>query len=243
MTELPARAQLALLVRSLVQHLPAQLGSLLEAPHFADGLGALRRLADAARLEDALRGLSPGDAQWLADTLRARWERIGSVVLEPEVALCAPDELWVGSEPVRCVVSLVAHGLDPGFEAVWEGPLLPGAPSASATLLARPPEGSEPALVRVRAHVRATVGGERRILVARASITLRRPSVVVDEARRRFIVKDHTGRPGAGVRLEVGEAAHVTGEAGLVELDAPAPPGVLLRVEGIAAGRVPAARP
>ena len=242
MSPLPPRARLARVVRSLTQHLPGQLEGLLDVPRFADGGQALLRLKDAAHLEAALAGLADADAAWLADTLLARWERVAPVRLEPEVAIVAPAEVWLGAEARRVPLTLSAEGLDPGFEAQWEGDVLVGPPSAKATLLAAPPPERGAAEARVRAHVRASAGGQRLLLIATARIALRRPAVLVSDDRRRLLVSDQAERPAVGVRLEVGDAAHVTGPGGQVELEAPVAPGAPLRVEGVAAGRVPTAK-
>lgn len=239
MSDLPADVALRLLIRSAARQLPMQLGELLDAPRFAEGAAALKRFADAAHVDEAVNGLGGEDAAWLELLLRQRWERVGTVVLDPEVAVVAPRELWVGATTVRHPLSLSAVGVDPGFEAVWEGAVVPAPPGRTAMLLAPPPQGTEPVTLHVRAHVRATVQGARQVLIARASIALRRPNITVDEERRRFAVRDHTGRHASRVRIQIGTCVHVTNESGLVELDQPAPAGATLQVEGTDAGRVP----
>ncbi|WP_147443305.1 hypothetical protein [Corallococcus sp. AB011P] len=243
MSALPPRQRLGHLVRSLSKHLPGQLDGLLENARFQDGAAALQRLVDPAHVEKALVRMSPEEAGWLADLLAERWSWIADVQLDPEVAIVAPDELWVGAEPIRLPLSLAAVGLDEGFEAVWEGAVLPGPPASSATLLARPPEGKAPGIARVRAQVRASVRGQRCVLIAQAQVALRRPSVVVSDDRRRLLAQDHTGRPAVGCRLEIGPDTHVTGTGGLVELEVPAQPGASLKLEGIPAGRIPGGNP
>ncbi|WP_158616722.1 hypothetical protein [Corallococcus sp. CA054B] len=243
MSALPPKQRLGHLMRSLAKHLPGQLEGLLENARFKDGAAALQRLADPAHMEKALARMSPEEAGWLADLLTERWSWSADVQLEPEVAIVAPEELWLGAEPIRLPLSLAAVGLDEGFEAVWEGAVLPSPPASSATLLARPPEGKTPGVAKVRAQVRASVKGQRCVLIAQAQVALRRPSVVVSDDRRRLLAQDHAGRPAVGCRLEIGPDVHLTGAGGLVELEVPAPPGVSLRLEGIPAGRIPGGNP
>lgn len=242
MSELPPRQRLARVLRSLNQHLPGQLEGLLDNSRFVEGAAALRRLGDSAHLEAALARMSPEEAGWLAGVIEERWGWVAEVRLDPEVAIVAPEEVWIGAEPVRVPLALASVGLDPGFEAVWEGAVVPGPPSPKAILVANPPSGSEPAVAKVRAHVRASAGGKRCILVAQAQVQVRRPAVLVSDDRRRFIVKDQADRPAVGIRLEIGDAAHTTGPGGLVQLEEPAAPGSALRVQGVPAGRVPDSR-
>ncbi|MBZ4334591.1 hypothetical protein [Corallococcus sp. AS-1-12] len=243
MSALPPRQRLGHLVRSLAKYLPAQLDGLLEHARFKDGAEALQRLADPAHVDKALARMSPEEAGWLADLLTERWSWIAGVQLDPEVAIVVPEELWVGAEALRVPVWLAAVGLDEGFEAVWEGAVLPSPPASTATLLARPPQGKAPEVARLRAQVRASVKGQRCVLIAQAQVALRRPAVVVSDDRRRLLAQDHSGRPAVGCRLEIGPDVHVTGAGGLVELEVPAPPGVPLKLEGIPAGRIPGGNP
>ncbi|WP_147441964.1 hypothetical protein [Corallococcus exercitus] len=243
MSGLPPRQRLGHLLRSLSKHLPDQLDGLLENARFKDGAAALQRLADPSHVEKALSRMSPEEAGWLADLLTGRWSWIADVQLDPEVAIVAPEELWIGAEPIRLPLSLAAVGLDEGLEALWEGAVLPGPPSSKATLLAKPPEGKAPEVARIRAQVRASVKGQRCVLIAQTQVALRRPSVVVSDDRRRLLAQDQAGRPAVGCRLEIGAEVHLTGTGGLVELEVPAPSGVLLKLEGIPAGRIPGAKP
>ncbi|GMU10197.1 hypothetical protein [Corallococcus caeni] len=243
MSGLPPRQRLGHLLRSLSKNLPGQLDGLLENARFKDGAAALQRLADPSHVEKALSRMSPEEAGWLADLLTERWSWIADVQLDPEVAIDAPEELWIGAEPIRLPISLAAVGLDEGFEALWEGAVLPGPPSSGATLLARPPEGKTPEVARVRAQVRASVKGQRCVLIAQAQVALRRPSVVVSDDRRRLLAQDQSGRPAVGCRLEIGAEVHLTGTGGLVELEVPATSGALLKLEGIPAGRIPGGKP
>ncbi|RKH65331.1 hypothetical protein D7W81_17140 [Corallococcus aberystwythensis] len=234
---------MAHLLRSLSKHLPGQLDGLLENARFKDGAAALQRLADPAHVEKALARMSPEEAGWLGDLLTERWSWIADVQLDPEVAIVAPEELWLGMEPVHLPLTLAAVGLDEGFEALWEGAVLPGPPSSKATLLAKPPEGKAPEVARVRAQVRASVKGQRCVLIAQAQVALRRPSVVVSDDRRKLLAQDQSGRPAVGCRLELGPDVHLTGPGGLVELEVPAQPGVPLKLEGIPTGRIPGGKP
>jgi len=239
MSDFPPRQRLARVVRSLTKHLPPQLEGLLEHPRFADDASALTRLSEATHLESALDALAPEEAAWLADLLSERWERLGPVVMEPEVAILAPEELWLGREPVRVPLTLTTEGLEPDWEAVWEGAVVPGPPGPRAVLLAHPPSGPGPAVATVRARVRARAEGQRCVLLAHARVCLRTPTVVVSDDRRRLMVQDQNERPASGVRLEIGTEPFTTGAGGLVELPEPAPPGASLRVEGVPAGRIP----
>ncbi|HZH04645.1 MAG TPA: hypothetical protein VEY30_12740, partial [Myxococcaceae bacterium] len=119
------------------------------------------------------------------------------------------------------------------------GPVVPGPPAATTTLIAQPPSPGQPCEVKVRAHVRASARGERRVLIAQARIRIRRPAVVVSDDHRKFVVRDQLEQPAVGMRLQIGASEYLTGAGGLVELPAPAPSGSPLRVQGISAGRVP----
>jgi hypothetical protein len=235
----PPRRKLAQVLRSLAKHLPAHVAPLLEHARFSEDAAALRRFADAAHLNAATDALDPGEAAWLAELLLERWSLVAEPILEPEVAVVAPDEVWVGNEPVDVVLSLETFGIEPGWEAVWEGDLAPGPPAPTAILIATAPRGNEPLVLRARAHVRARSAGQRTLLVAATSVRVRRPVVVVSEDRRRILVTDQEERPAPGVRVSIGEQMHTANAAGLVLLTDPAPRGARLAVEGIAAHRIP----
>lgn len=239
MSAFPPRRRLAQVLRSLAARLPAQVAPLLEHTRFADDAAALARFAQVAHADAATAALPPEEAAWLADLLLERWARIADPVLDPDVAIVAPDEVWLGKEPRRVPLAIETSGVDPDWEAVWEGDVVPGPPARTGQLLAGPPPGNAPVLLRATARVRARAGGERCVLVAQATVRVRRPVVVVSENRRRILVCDQQEQPAAAVRLEIGERAYTTSAAGLVELAEPAPPGATLRVEGVPAGRVP----
>jgi len=232
-TALPAHHRLGRIVRALARHLPGQMAGLLDHQRFAAGVEALARLADPAHLDPALAVLPDVEADRLADRLLERWSRIADPVLDPEAALVAPAEIWIGREPVRVALELVVDGADPGWEAVWDG-ATPSGDGARAILTVDPTAESAAA----RAHIRARTGAIRLALTAVARIEVRRPAVTVRDDRRRLVVADHRGRPAAGVTVRVGETEHRSGPGGLVELDEAPPTGAPLRVEGIFAGRI-----
>jgi hypothetical protein len=226
-------------VRSLVATLPGQVGSLLDAPRFAEGKEALLRFASAARAADAALSMSPAEASHLADVLLERWGLVADPVLEPTAAVIAPEEIWIGDRAARVEVTLATHALEEGWEAVWEGSVVEGPPAQSAVLVAEPPEGGARAAATVRARVRARArGGARLLLLAEATVRLRRPFVTVTEDGRRLLVRDQADDPAVGVEVEVGAQRFVTGAGGVVELPKPAAEDALLRVQGVAAGRV-----
>lgn len=230
---MPPRARLGRVVRALAHHLPAQLPDLLAHRRFADGAAALARLSAADHLQAALGAMSDEEAAWLADRLLERWSRVADPALAPEAAIAAPAEVWIGREPVTVDLVLVVDGAEPGWDVEWDG-AAPGAEPGRATVVLDPGQGA----AAVRAHVRARAAGQRLALGAAATIEVRRPKVTVRDDRRRFVVTDQADRPAVGVVLCVGDAEHVTGAGGLVELGAAAPAGAPLRVEGIAVGRI-----
>lgn len=241
MSELPPRRHLARVVRALARHLPGQMAGLLEHARFAGGRAALGRLSADAAVEAAIAAVSPEEAADLAGLLVARWAQIGVVALDPDAAIVGPDELWLGDAPVRVALELQVVDAEPGWEAVWDGAAA-GPDPARAVAVASPP-GDEPAVLAVRAHVRARTAAGRGALVATARIALRRPRVIVADDRRRVIATDQAGRPAVGVRLAIGGEVHLTGPGGLVELAEPAAPDLPVRVEDILAGRIPACHP
>lgn len=237
MSELPPRARLAHVVRSLAKSLPGQTGTMLDAPRFAEGRDALARLASTA--ERAAQAMTELEAAHLAELLLARWSDIGEPVLEPVAAIVAPEEIWVGERARRVELALATSGVDDDWEVVWEGINIEAAPARTAVLVAKPPEGDAAASAHVRARVRArATGGARVLLVAEAAVRLRRPIVIASDDARRVVVRDHTGEPAVGVAIEIGEQRATSGAGGLVELAAPIEPDAQVRVHGVAAGRI-----
>jgi hypothetical protein len=229
---LPPRQQLARLIRSLGRRLPVQCAGLLSDPRFAEGRGALARLANDAHLTSAVGALADAEAAWMVDLLYTRWCAVGDAVLEPMAAVVAPAEVWVGSEPVRLAVEAAVAGTDPGWEVAWDG--VASASGARAVVVVEPNARS----VAVRVHVRARAESERVALTAAARIAVRRPSITVRQDRRRLVVVDQLGAPAIGVTVRVGDAEYQTGAGGLLDLDQPAPRGADLFVQGIRAGRI-----
>ena len=232
LSDLPPRQRLARVVRALTRRLPAEFAGLLEHPRFADGRAALARLSAEGHGEGLLAALDEQEASFLADLLFSRWSAVGDAALDPEAAIVAPSEVWVGVEPVRLAVEVVVVGAEPGWEAVWDSaePIGPG----RAIMTIEPSASS----ASCRVHVRARAGGERLSLTAVTRVRVRHPVVTVREDRRRLVVLDRAGDAAVGVTLAVGEAELVTGPGGLVELEFAAPRGALLKVEGIPAGRI-----
>jgi hypothetical protein len=230
---LSPRHRLEQLIQSMARHLPVQLEGLLAHAKFTDGAAALRRFTDEHHVRAALAALDELEAEWLADQLLERWRAIGEPTLDPIAAIDAPHEIWVGVDPVRITVEVAVLGGEPGWEVIWDG--------ATATTHARAVITASPSIpfVTCRAHVRARSSTGRVALVAVARIAVRRPAVTVREDRRRLVVADQQGLPAVGVRLVIGDVEHVTGPGGLVELEHAASRGAPLRVEGVAAGRIP----
>jgi len=234
---LPPRARLAHVVRSLAAALPAQVGTMLDAPRFAEGRELLRSVASHADRTAA--ALSVEEAEHLASVLLDRWRAIAEPVLEPAVAIVAPDEIWLADRATRVEITLATWGLEDDWEAVWEGSVVESTVARGALLVAAPPEGDAPASAFVRARVRArALGGARLLLIAEAAVRLRRPVVLASDDARRLIVRDHTGSPAIGVHVEAGEQRAVSAEGGLVEFPEPLVADVSLRVEGALAGRL-----
>lgn len=237
MSELPARARLLHVIHSLAARLPEQMTGLLDAPRFADGAAALARLSDPSHAREAVNAMVPDEATWMADRLIERWERIAPVVLEPAAFIVIPETIWLADRPARVSITLATIGVDDDWDAVWEGAVAPGPASKTSVLLAPPPEGEAPAEVSVRARVRARANGQRCLLIAEARVALRRPRVIASDDGQRFVITDHTGRPAAAVRVEIGEHVITTGANGLVELPRAPLSDTPVRVEGVLAGR------
>jgi hypothetical protein len=230
---LPPRQRLAHVLRSLAKHLPRQLEGLIEHARFSSGAAALARLATDETLTEAAAALSEAEAERIAELLWSRWGDVAEPVLDPVAAIVAPAELWVGPEATRIPVRVVVLGAEPGWEAIWDGAI--SAAGERATLSADADASSS----SCRVHVRARTAAGRIVLVATARVSLRRPRVTVRDDACRILVEDQHGAPGVGVVLHIGEVEHRTGPGGLVELAQPAARGARLRVEGIAAGRIP----
>jgi len=231
--ELPPRQRLVQILRSLGRHLPVQLAPLIGSPRFATGMAALARLGDDAQLATAVAALGDAEAAWLAERLLARWHALAEPILEPTAAIVAPVAVWIGREPVRVALSVAVVGAEPDWEVVWDGATATTAGGAVVTA------DATTATLAVRAHVRARTATGRVALTAAARIAVRTPVVTVRDDRRRIVVADQHGAPAVGVTLTIGDVDHVTAPGGLVELGTPAAPGAAMRVNGIAAGRIP----
>lgn len=235
MTTLPPRQQVQQLVASLRRRLPGQLEGLLDHPRFAAGREALARLDDEA-VAAAVAAMPPEEAEAIAAALRERWAALAELELEPTAAIVAPDEVWLGHRPVAIPLSIEVDDGVTVDEVAWDGATAQSRTTASIT--AQPPADDRPALLAIRAHVRARTTAARTILVATARITLRQPRILLGDDHRRLIVTDHTCRPALGVVVEIGAARYVTGAGGAIELDARAPTGATITVAGIPAGKV-----
>jgi hypothetical protein len=215
------------------------MGTLLDAPRFAEGKEALLRLAAASTADEAAAGMTPEEAARLADVLLERWSFLADPVLQPAAAILAPEEIWLGEHAARVEVTLATSGLEEGWEAVWEGSVVEAPPAQVAVLLAQPPEGGGRAQARVRARVRGrATGGARLVLIAETTVRLRRPLVTLSDDGRRLLVKDQAEEPAVGVAVEIGAQRFVTGVGGLVELPKAAEANAPVRVQGVLAGRV-----
>ena len=235
MTTLPPRQQVQQIVASLRRRLPGQLDGLLEHPRFAAGREALNRLDDDT-VAAAVAAMPPEEAAAIAAALLERWAVLADVELEPHAAIVVPDEVWIGHRPALIPLSIeVGEGVTVD-EVAWDGATSTSATTASIT--AQPPSDDRPAVLSVRAHVRARTSAGRTILVATARVTIRQPRVILGDDHRRLVATDHTGRPAVGVVVEIGGARHVAGPGGALELDARAPTGASITVAGIPAGKV-----
>lgn len=233
MSTLPPRQQLAQLVSSMRRRLAGQLDGLLDHPRFATGREALARLDDDT-LANALAAMPPEEAGAIARTLLERWAAVAEVELEPHAAIVHPEEVWIGARPVAVTVSVeVGDGLTVDGVA-WDGATAAADPR-TATILVQPPS-DRAGDITVRAHIRARGASGRCALAATARITVRQPRITLGDDRRRIVATDHTGRPAVGVELAVGALTAVTGPGGLVELDAPAPPGARITLAGVPVG-------
>lgn len=237
MSDLPPRARLAHLLRSLATKLPAEIGPLLDAPRFAQGKTTLQKFADPTAAGAAAASMTPEEAGWMADLLLHRWSFLGDVTVDPAAAILAPEDLWIGDRELRLPLEIATLGIEDDWHAVWEGAVVePGGPTG--VLLARPPEGDAPAAARVLVRLRARAkGGSRCVLVAEATVRLRRPRIVASDDGRRLLVHDHTGLPGVGVAVEIGEQRSFTAAGGLIELPSEPAKDTVVRVEGVIAGR------
>lgn len=232
---LPPRQQVQQIVASLRRRLPGQLEGLLEHPRFAAGREALARLDDEA-VAAAVAAMSPEEAEAIAAALLERWSALAEVELEPTAAIVAPDEVWIGHRPVAIPLSIeVGDGITVD-EVAWDGAASQSCTTASIT--AQPPADDRPAILSVRAHVRARTTTARTILVATARITIRQPRILLSDDHRRLLASDHAGRPALGVVVEIGGIKHITGAGGAIELDTRAPTGAAITVAGIPAGKV-----
>ena len=81
--EPPARDRLAQVAADLARRLPERLGELLASDRFADGRGALDRLAVPGAAGAAAAGLGDAEACRLTDLLLARWAAVAAA-LDPE---------------------------------------------------------------------------------------------------------------------------------------------------------------
>lgn len=240
MNELPPRARLTRVVSALARHLPGELPVLLGGARFERERAVLQRLAVDAHVRAAAEALSDPEAAWLAELLLERWADIGTVQLEPIVAIVAPREVWLGDEPLRCTARVAVDGVEPGWRARWDGERVDDDQRHAPELTLELRPGRERARdVTLHLSVEARHGSTRLLLIDQAQIRVRTPLLVISDDRRQLLIRDQHERPAAHVPVEIAGSAHHTSAQGVVQLPEPAPAGAEVRVAGVFAAHVP----
>ena len=223
MTEVPAADRLTHVVRSLAEHLPRQLETLLAFGRFEEGRAALARLAAPGAAERAVAELREGEAERLTALLLERWETIAPVVLEPTAIVVGPREVWVADQPRTVQYDVATIGLADGWTAEW---------SAGSNVLEVPVPDDEDVELRISVRVFGRAGGRRRIVTGERRVRARRPVVHVDPAGSHLVLTDHLGRRAARTELTVDGVLHVTDGDGRVDVDLPLRAGAVVLVDG-----------
>lgn len=231
------RQRLQLILTALCRRLPTQVGELLDASRFAEARGALLRLADPRWAGEATTAMTEEEADWLARELWNRWSSVGTPVLDPTAYLTIPEEIWIGTAPVRLSFELIVIGVDDGWTVTWSGSVIGTTPPA---LLIEPPRRGAPWRAAIQASVRARMNQQPIELGVSGEIRLRRPSVVF-RGDRCLMVRDQAGQPAVQVRVQVGDLELETCAAGTVQLERVFPANTPVCVEGLLVGRVPLA--
>jgi hypothetical protein len=221
MIAFPAKARLENVVRSLLRHLPQELDILWRAERFAEQTRCIRRLMDGDCLRDAVAETADAEAQWLAQVLEARWRRIGEVRLDPAVAVVGPAEVWVGGQVRSVRLDVATLDLAEDWRAEWLGAVVAAEDTRSCTVTVDPIIGSDPVFYDVTVRVTGRCGGRRCIQTAQHRIQARKPVLEISDDRRRIKLSDHTGAPGGGVEIDIGDEHQVTGANGLLEMSIP----------------------
>jgi hypothetical protein len=241
--QLPPRARLTRLASALGKHLPIDLATLIDATHFDAERPALLRLADPAHARAAAEAMTEPEAAWLAELLHTRWAAIAKVELDPIAAICAPEQIWLGSAPASIDIGLAVDGIEPNWRARWDGPLIPETQreARSLTLELRPTE-HPPADVSLHVSIDARAAGARILLTDSARVPIRVPQLILAQNRRQLLVRDQRERPAANTRVTIANVQKQTDGQGMLQLDQPLPPGVEIRVEEALAGCIPETR-
>ncbi len=227
---LPPRARLAQVLESLAARLPEQLGELLEAERFDDGARALLTVARADADALLAAGIPDDEATWLSERLLQRWADVGSVALDPAVAIRCPDDVWVARRHVALKVEAASDGIEDGWRAEWGPPADPVDEGRSASLHIEPIDGSATRTIRLRVKLWGRSAAGRDIWTAHHTLRVRRPMLTLDERRQRLLVRDQTGAPASRVRVQIGDQLYSASDAGLIELDTPLPVGTRTKV-------------
>lgn len=200
---LPPHAALRQVVRGLCAHLDTQLEGLLQDPYYAEDAQCLVALSNSQALEATLAHMPESEAAWLAERLHDRWSHIASPELPPELAILAPEELWLGQGQVEVVMRCVASGVQE--EPCWED----GSTGWQRALFV----GQVGTL-----KLSATAGP----CSAHAQVRIRSPRVLVRDDGACLVVEDQDGLPGAGLPVRIGlrPMAHTDAQGRLL-LDTP----------------------
>jgi hypothetical protein len=183
--------------------------------------------------------MSEEEADWLARELWRRWSSMGDPVLDPAAFLTIPEEIWIGSAPVRLPFELIVIGVDDGWTVSWSGPVIGTTPPV---LLIEPPRHGMPWRAAIQASVSARLNQQPLELGVSGEIRIRRPAISF-RGDRRLVVRDQSGQPAAQVRVQVGELELETCTTGMAQMARPFPVNAPVRVEGFLVGRVPLGDP
>lgn len=243
MSPFTSRAQLVRVVLSLAKRLPIDLGSLLGAGRFDAERLALTRLAEPSHAWAAARSMSEAEAQWLSEVLRERWAEIGSVELDPFVAVVAPERVWLsrGVNSVRFEVAV--DGLDEGQQVQWTGSLWKGGAVAQSVVIGELLLTGDgvPGDIYARVAVDGRAAGKRVLLVDEVVVRVSVPVLIINDDRTQLIFADHLERRAVEANVRVGQTEYRTDRHGMLRLDTPAEPGATVSIEGVRAGSVPGA--
>ena len=232
MTQFPPRQKLVHVAACLVRQLPDRFATLLAAEPFADGRGAVGRLADPAALAAGAAVMAPEEAAWMADLLLERWGRIDTVELEPAAAILGPDDVWVAGEARAVTLDLALLGLESDWEADWSGDVTPSKDGRQAALPIVPLIAGGRPICRARVRVIGRAGAKRAVVTATHDVRVRQSVVSLSADRLTFTLRDQSGAPGHAVPVSIDGADHLTDSDGTVVLTLPAPADATILVDG-----------